>query len=82
MAGKKRPDNEVKPFSIYYREYRRKKKAGEYIPPRGAPRKPDEELSKDPHAKYNREWHRRRTDELRKLRELENEKKNEQGSNS
>lgn len=67
MAGKRKPDNEVTPFALYYREYRRKKKAGEYIPPVGRPRIMDEsKLSQTPHAKACRKWARKKTDEKRK----------------
>ena len=31
MAGKRKPDNEVSAHTLWYREYRAKKKAGTYI---------------------------------------------------
>lgn len=63
MGAKRKPDNEVKKFSLYYREYRRRKKAGEEIPGRGRPRIQDEsKLSQNPHAVYMRKYMRSRAD--------------------
>lgn len=67
MPAKRKPDNEVSEFALYYREYRRKKKAGEFIPKPGRPREEDEsKLAQNPHAKYMRKYMRKKADEKRK----------------
>lgn len=61
MGMHKKPDSEVKPFSIWYREYRAAKKAGKVFNKPGRPIETDEsKLSQNPRAKYMREYFRRK----------------------
>lgn len=58
----KKPDDQVTPFALYYREYRKAKKEGKVFK-RGRPRILDEsKLSQKPHARYMRKYLRKKAD--------------------
>lgn len=60
MASYKKPDDQVTPFALYYREYRKAKKEGKVFK-RGRPIITDEtKLSQKPRAVYMRAYRKRK----------------------